>query len=168
MGEGVKLYNSRWVKSARPTTPSTSTGGYSAGDLIGTKMTFADVISADQGGGSIVGAIVVDLSKQNSALDLLLFGDDLDSGTGAGTTWATGDDAALDAADSDLATCIGHISIGTGDYSILNDNSIANVSTNLPFYISGKNLYGLVVARGTPTFASTDELEIRLLIERDA
>ena len=157
--EGSKLYNSRWVAEAHAYP---STVAYTAGDLMGTKLTFADVIQADYGGGEITSVTVVDLAKQLTAMDLLLF-DELSTGT----AWATGDNAALDVADADALNCIGKISIGTGDYSSLNDNAIATKSTSLPFYVRGRNLYGLLVTRGTPTFADTDDLTVKISIERD-
>lgn len=162
--EGSRLYNNRWMTEAHPYP---NTDAYGAGDLVGTKMEFADAIQADYGAGEIVSVVVVDKDKQSKALDLLIFTEDLAANTGAGTTWATGNNAALRVADSDAMNCIGKISVSTGNYSVLSDNSIAVTTTGLPFYIKGsRSLYGLVVSRGTPTY-STDGLLIRLGIERD-
>jgi hypothetical protein len=138
--------------------------------LIGTKITFEDVIQADYGGGAIVSALVINKMDQKPALDLLVFQEDLDSGTGAGTNWATGDDAALAVVSSDIVNCIGHISIGTGDYSDAGSCVVANVSANIPFSIKSRKLYGLLVARGAMdmTSGSTDDLIVGLGIERDA
>ena len=161
--EGSKLYNNRWVAEAHAYP---STVAYTAGDLVGTKLTFADVIQADYGGGEITSVTVVDLAKQLKAMDLIVFSEDLATGTGA-TNWSTGDNAALDVADSDALNCVGKISISTGDYASLNDSAIATKSASLPFYVRGRNLYGLLVTRGTPTFADTDDLTVKISIERD-
>jgi len=163
--EGSKLRNDRFGIKACPQPGSTV--AYTAGDLIGTKMTYDDVVPNDYGGGSIKSVTILDFNKQDKALDLLFFAEDLASGTGAGTNWATGDNAALDVASSDLVNCIGVVSIGTGDYSAFNDNGVATVETDIPFYVRGKNLYGLMVARGTPAFESASCLYTRIGIERD-
>ena len=167
LSEGTKFNNNRWVSSAHPHN-SISTGGYSAGDLIGTKMTFADVIPQDYGGGSLVSIQVIDKAKQSASMDLILFTEDLNSGTGAGTTWATGDDAALVVADSDLLNVAGVLSVGTGDYSIFSANSVAVASANVPFYLRSRNLYGLLVARGSGTFTSIDDIVVSIGVERDS
>ena len=143
----------------------TSTIAYGAGDLVGTKITFSDVITADQGGGSIKSLVLTDKSKQNSKLDLLLFDEEFSTGTG--TKWATGDNGALVVADSDAVNCIGIVNLATGDYSVLSANSIANTEVDIPFYLSGRHMFGLLVARGTPTYTSTVDLQLALGIERD-
>jgi len=162
--EGSRLHNNRWVTEAHPYPLSTT--AYAAGDLIGTKMTFPDVIQADYGGGEITNVTVIDKGKQLKALKLLIFEEDLGANTGVGTTWSTGDNATLRVADSDAVECAGVISIGTGDYTSLADNTIASKSASLPFYVKGRNLYGLLVSGGTGSYDS-DDIVIKLGIERD-
>ncbi len=165
-GEGNQVHANRWVIAARP---HNSTAAYGTADLVGTKMTFEDVIPEDYGGGSIRSVQVLDYSDQMAAVDLILFGDELASNTGAGTTWATGDNAALDIADSDALNIIGAVSIGTGDYHTFSDNAVAVKQVDIPFYIRGRNLYGLLVSRGAPTYGgSTDEIVVSIGVERDA
>lgn len=166
--EGTKLFGNRVLVQAH--AYNTAATGYAAGDLIGTKITFNDVIQADYGGGAIVSALVINKMDQKTAMDLLVFQEDLASGTGAGTNWSTGNDAALAIADSDIVNCIGHISIGTGDYSDGGECAVANVSANLPFSIKSRKLYGLLIARGAMdmTSGSTDDIIVGLGIERDA
>lgn len=166
--EGTKLYNNRALIFAH--AYNTAATGYAAGDLVGTKITFEDVIQTDYGGGAIISAVVTNKMDQKSALDLLVFQEDLDSGTGAGTNWSTGNDAALAVASSDIVNCIGHISIGTGDYSDAGACAVANVSANLPFSIKSRKLYGLLVARGAMdmTSGSTDDILVGIGVERDA
>lgn len=166
--EGTKSFGNRVLVQAH--AYNTTATGYAAGDLIGTKITFNDVIQADYGGGAIVSALVINKMDQKTAMDLLVFQEDLASGTGAGTNWATGNNAALAIADSDIVNCIGHISIGTGDYSDGGECAVANVSANLPFSIKSRKLYGLLVARGAMdmTSGSTDDIIVGLGIERDA
>ena len=170
-GERVRGFGNRWLVTAHVhNTVATSSGAtYAAGDLVGTKMTFEDVIPEDYGGGSIRSVRLIDYNDQMAAMDLLLFNDDITSGTGAGTNWATGDNVALDVADSDLTSLVAAISIGTGDYKSFADNAVAEVEVDIPFYMEGtRKLYGLLVARGTSAFASTDDLIVTIGVERDA
>ena len=166
--EGTKIYNNRVLVQAH--AYNTVATGYVAGDLVGTKITFNDVIQADYGGGAVISALVINKVDQKSVVDLLLFQEDMASGTGAGTNWATGNNAALAVASSDIVNCIGHISIGTGDYSDGGACAVANVSANLPFSIKSRKLYGLLVARGAinQTGGSTDDIIVGIGVERDA
>lgn len=169
-GEGTKGFGNRWLITAHAyNSYGTSSGAtYAAGDLVGTKMTFEDVIPEDYGGGAIRSVRLIDYNDQMAAMDLLLFGADLSSSTG-GSMWATGDNAALDLADTDLTSLVAAISIGTGDYKSFADNAVAEKEVDIPFYLEGtRKLYGLLVTRGTPAYASTDDLIITIGVERDA
>lgn len=165
--EGFKEHGNHVVVSAHA-YPSTG-AAYGAGDLVGTKMSFTDILVNDMGGAAIKSVQVVDKGKQVKALDLILFNENLASNTGAGTIWATGDNTALVVADSDLLNAVALVSVGTGDYSAFSANAIAVVTTDLPIYIrSGRGLYGLLVARGTPTYTSTDDLVVSLGVALDS
>ena len=165
-GEGRKANGNRWIIEAQPTL---STSAYDTGDLAGAKLTFEDVISEDYGGGAIVSMQVIDAAAQNAELHLILFDEDLNSGTGAGTNWATGDNVALSIASSDLANCVGVVDVSTGDYLAAAANSTAIKTHNVPFYLEGKRkLYGLLYVKGAPTYTASNALNIRLGIERDA
>lgn len=142
-----------------------STGGaYADGDLIGAKMTFTNIIREDIGGAVITSAQLIDASTQAAAVDLLLFNADLSTGTPGDT----GDNAAFDIDDADLANLIGIISFSTGDYSQFADNEIATVNDiNLLIQLEDvQDIYGALVSRGTPTYTSTDDLIVRLNFER--
>jgi len=161
MSEGVKRYANRTVVSDRPTTPST--GAYSANDLIGTLMEFDNVIQADMGGGLIHHVLVTDMANQTEALKILLFDTELSTGS----NWATGDASALTLDDDDVENCIGIVDVDSASFVSAANNAVASVEVHLPFYITGRKLYGLVQAVGTPTYAS-DDLIVRIGIERDA
>jgi len=144
---------------------SPSTTAYSAGDLVGGLITFEDVIEADYGGGLIVHSSIVDLAKQSAALKLMLFNGSLSTGTGTTLT----DNAAADIGDSDIKDkYIGHLTFTTGEYVVMNDNSAATNAEQIAFYLaSGRDLYGVLVTQGTPTYTSGEVITIKLGIETD-
>lgn len=142
-----------------------STGAaYADGDLIGAKMTFSNILRSDIGGAMVVSAEVLDASTNAAALDLLLFNADVSTAS----VYSSGDNAALAVAAADLANLVGVVSFSTGDYSQFADNEIAVVNNiGLGVYMpNGQDLYGVMVSRGTPTYTSTDDLTVRINIER--
>ena len=139
---------------------------YGAGDAVGTLMSFANAVRVAGGSGEIRALVLADKSKQSADLDLLLFG------ANPGGTTVT-DNGELTVADADLVACFGVIPILTESYLDLADNSLACVrDVGLAFKAaSGTTLYGVLVARGTPTgkpaFASTTDLVVRLAIAQN-
>lgn len=144
---------------------SPSTVAYDAGDLVGSLLTFEDVIEADYGGGLIVHASIVDLAKQSAALKLLLFNASISTGTGTTLT----DGSAADIGDSDIKDkYIGHLTFTTGEYVLLNDSSAATNAEQIAFYLpTGRDLYGVLVTQGTPTYTSGEVITVKLGIELD-
>lgn len=142
-------------------TVAVDTNAYSAGDFMGTGiLTIPD--SMYLGGGVLHTVTLVDLTKQNSAIDLLFF-------TTACTNTTFTNNSALDVHDTDILTFIGHVSIATTDYSSLNDNSVAtvrNIGLTLNAGSSTKSIYCAPVCRGTPTYAAS-ELRLKFAIIRE-
>jgi len=141
--------------------PVNGTAAYSAGDLVGTKMAFSGAARHSFGGAGLVKSVLVsDLAKQNAqALELVLF--DADP---SGTTFTDGD--ALDVADGDLPKIVGVVPLGTADAVGYNDSAVYSVrNVNVAYSIASRTLYGALVARGTPTYASTADLQVRLGVE---
>ena len=135
---------------------------YAAGDAIGTLLSFANAVRVSGGSGLIEAVVVADKAKQSAAMDLLL----LDANPG-GTTIT--DNAALTVADADLVKCVGVIPITAEDYHALVDNSVASIrNLGAAFQVaSGTTLYGVLVARGTPTFAGASDVVVRLAISQN-
>ena len=135
---------------------------YAAGDAVGTLLSFADAVRVVGGSGVIEAVIVADKAKQSAAMDLLLF----DANPG-GTTVT--DNAALTVADADLVKCIGVIPITAEDYHAIADNSVASLrNLGAAFKVAaGTTLYGVLVARGTPTYAGASDLVVRLAISQN-
>lgn len=164
--EGSKIHGNHVVRSAYPYPGSTA--DYAANDLIGTKMTFSDVVPADRGSGQIRSVTVIDLDGNVKAMDLFLFSSDLNTGIGA-TNWSTGDNVALAFADSDLLNCVGAVSISTGDYkATAATGAVAFKEVAIPFSIDSRTLYGLLKSKGAPAFSDSTKISIGIGIERDA
>lgn len=135
-------------------------GVYASGDVIGGKLTLSDVAKLSGGVGTIMSIAIADKAKQNAALDIVIFNGEPGSFT---------DQAPFDPSDADLLKMAGVISILASDYASFNDNSLATLAAiGLGFNVdSGDDLFAAVVSRGTPTYVSTSDLQIRLGVVQD-
>lgn len=141
-------------------TPTLDTNAYGSGDLVGTKMTF-DLSAFRAAGGNVVleSVLIRDLAKQSANLDLVLFSSDPTAST-------LTDNAAFDPHDTDLAAVVAVIPITT--HNAYNDNGISYarnlaIPLNLDVTDASLNLYGVLVARATPTYAASD-LRVNLTV----
>jgi hypothetical protein len=141
------------ITEAQVTPVLTVAAGYVAGDYVGTSatpMTFA----LDFWAGAIYSATLIDYALQSVACELWLFDT---------AVTPPNDSAAWSISDADAKTCIGVIPFSTYYASALNSVSPAP-SVGLAFQAQGtKAIYGCLVTRGAPTYASGD-LTIRLEI----
>jgi len=141
-------------------TPTVTAGAYSSGDAVGGLLEFENVCSAFQPDAEIVGAILIDKGNQAVLLHLVLFDR---------TFTATADNAAFDPTDADLANVIGMIHFVAADYEAFTDNAICHVesaqSDHVVLVDGGTSLFGQLFAESTPTYASTSDLTIKLLIK---
>lgn len=134
---------------------------YASGDVVGGLLEIR-VSGPMQGVGALLAAVILtDLAKQSIAIDLILFGENP-----SGSTFT--ENGAITIADADLPKYIGTVHVT--DYTAFADNSAATATpntpgSNLPISVvlppSG-SLYGVLVVRGAPTYASTSDLKLRL------
>jgi len=149
-----------WSVSQQPTI---STGAYAAGDALGGLLTFANAASVAGGGGLITKVVIIDEDQELTPIDLVLFDQ---------TFTATADNAPFDPSDADLANCIGYIDVAATDYADFVDNSVAAKSSGLrmpfPFKLTagGTSLFGQMVVRDAATYTATDDITIKIDIER--
>lgn len=140
-------------------TPTISNGAiYAAKDAVGGIMTFANAARSSGASIRIEAVQVVDKGQQMAALDLILF----DRNPGSGTFT---DNSPSDPTDGEMATVIAVIPIG--GYADLNDNSVADVPVGRAAVLNGTDLYGVLVARATPTYTSTGDLVVTITILQD-
>lgn len=141
-----------------------STSAYAAKDAVGGLLTFANAVRDTGGTGRIESLVLVDLASNFAELDLLLF----DRSPVADGTSTVTDNAVFDPVDNDLGFFIGHVPISRADYADLNDNAVASIpGIGLPIRCEATSLFGVLVARDTPTYASTGDLALTLAIAQD-
>ena len=140
-------------------TPTVSNGSiYAAKDAVGGVMTFANAARVSGEGGLLESVTIVDKGQQLATLDLVLF---------SATVSAT-DNAAFDPNDSDLANCVGVIPISGGDWADFNDNSVATrAGIGLAYVCAATSLFGVLVARSTPTYTSTSDIIVTIGVVPD-
>jgi len=142
-------------------TTSNSTQAYSSGDVVGGKMTFdLSAIRGDKGAIELDSVVIQDKSTQGADLDLVLFTEDISTGT------TLTDNSAFAPADADLANVAAVVSVTSHAAFSANGVSQAN-DLKKPIKFGGPNsdmtLYGVLVSRGTPTYSgSTNELTVNL------
>lgn len=139
-------------------TPTISTSIYAAKDAIGGLMTFANAASSSGGSGVIRSVTIEDNDQERADIDVVFF-----RATVAGTVT---DNAPFDPTDGDLANFVGFVPFGSGFYSDFNDNCAAFVATDLPYSLSGTDLFGVLVARSTPTYTATTDIVVTVHVER--
>lgn len=136
--------------------PAVSVTPYSTGDVIGSKMTFDGFgrLAGGTGMAQMVG--VHSKSAQTFACDLVLFHTDP-----AASTFTDNSPLAINVADFDKVLGVAHIT----DWTNLGTVSFAEVlSLAMPYKVAtgATSLYGVLVARSTPTLASTSDIKVTL------
>lgn len=140
-------------------TPVVDTAVNAAKDNLGGLLTFANAVRASGGTGQIRSLVVKDLAQQMAAMDLVLF---------SATIAAPTTNAVFDPTDAELDTCLGRIPVATGDWADFNGNSVATVrDIGLDLTLAGTSLFGALVSRGTPTYATASDLVVTLVIAQD-
>lgn len=140
-------------------TPVISTTAYAAKDAVGDLLQFASAARAPGGSIRIEAIQIVDKAQQMADLDLVLFDR---------TITAPTDNAVFDPTDAELANVIGVVPIGGGYYADFNDNAVAAVSgLGISAVLNGTDLFGVLVARSTPTYGTTSDLVVTVTIAQD-
>lgn len=141
-------------------TPTISTSpAYTAKDAVGGLMTFSNAVRASGGTGLLMAVQLVDKGNtpQDAALDLVLFDRSISAPT---------DNAIFAPSDTEAAQCVGVVQIGS--YSDFSVNSVCSIpNAGIEFVLNGTDLFGVLVARSTPTYTSTTDLVVTLTIAQD-
>lgn len=140
-------------------TPTITAGAYAAGDAVGGLLTFANAASVYKGDGRVTKVVISDKGAQKAALDLYLFDR---------TFTETADNAAWDPTDADILNQIGVIHILAAEYGQGADNAVSSTDCDLDFVLvsGGTSLFGQLVAVGTPTYASTSDIQVTITVNR--
>jgi hypothetical protein len=143
--------------SATPTI--TASSAYTSGNALGGLLTFSGIGMTDQM--TLAKVMIFDKANQKAATDLLLFNQ---------TFTATADKSAIAISNTDLLNMVGHVNLVAGDYATVGTGAIATHTFNsgLPILLGADpnmKLYGQLVTRGTPTYASTSDIIVKLNFE---
>lgn len=157
---GLPVTLSSDVTASVTVTPTvTASSAYTAGNEVGGLLAFANAVGTALGG--IVQSITVtSKSVQTTAFKLYLF-----SANPTNSTWTDKAAPAINAAD--LPSLLGVYTIGAAD-SGLGTMTVWNLDgVSKSFRSSTTSLYGVLVAIGTPTFASTSDVSVTVSALKD-
>ena len=153
-----------YTATAAPTITVSTSPAYSAGDLVGGKLTLASILRTSGGTGLLQSLLLRDTSNQKAALELIIFDSDPSS-----TTFT--DNAALSINAADVSKIIRRISIAASDYVTIGSIAVADVGpvSKVLKAASGVDLYACLVAAtgSTPTYASTSALSLTIGVLQD-
>lgn len=148
-------------------SPTADTSAYATGETIGGKLTFSNAIRDTRGTGYIISAALQDQAAQAVDLELVIFNQNPSA-----TTFT--DQAALDIADADIPKIAAPILFGSSARFAYADNGFKYLgSLTLPVEatdssgLPSSTLYGVIVSRGTPTFAASTDLKAIICISGD-
>ena len=137
---------------------------YSSGDVMGAANTITDAATDTKGVVKLDSLVVLDKANQKAALDIIFFDEAPAASFGA-------DNAAYALNDSDLSKVVGRVSVATGDYVSSSTNNaeatLKNIELTMQARAGVKDLYCVVVSRGTPTYGSASDLLIKLALEQE-
>jgi hypothetical protein len=141
-------------------TPTVTAGAYSAGDAVGGLLTFANAARTSGDGGVIKDVLIIDDAGQDAELELWLF---------KVTFTAMSDNAAWAPSEADLENCIGVVSTQTSDrgWMAAGTPSVCDIEVGSRYDLTGTSLFGQLVTRGTPTFAATDDVTVKVMLLQD-
>jgi hypothetical protein len=142
-----------------PVTPTVTAGAYTAGDVVGGLLEFANAARANGVGGLVVGVSIIDDAGQDSEMELWLFNAQPD---------AIADNAPFAPTEADLHDLAGILSTADGSWRSAGTPSACYVSEYLRYDpISGTSIYGFLVDRTGGTLANTDDITVILHVLQD-
>ena len=125
-------------------------------------MGFDGAVLAGRTAGTITKVVIVDDADQEAPIDIVFFSEPFA---------ATADNAPFDPTDADMQNCLGYIDVAATDYASFTDNGVATKTSGLrmPFDfvlpVNGR-LYAQKVIRDAATYVATDDLTIKITVER--
>lgn len=145
-----------------PTIAVSTTPAYSIGDCVGGKITLSSALRAAGKGAILQSLFLRDTSNQRAGLELLIFNADPSAST-------LTDNAAVAIHANDVGKVIRRISIAASDYITIDSKAWADLSPGgrALHAASGVDLYAALVTTGTPTYALTTAIGLRLGVMQD-
>lgn len=142
-------------------TPTTTNGAYSAEDVIGGLLTFANAARVSAGSGQIAAITIMCKSPLTTAtvpaLELAFFNQ---------TFTNIADNGVWGPSDADMANCIGTIPIAA--WNVTSNNCIATrFGLNFPYTLTGTSLFAQLITHTAVTLTSTSDIIIGIQVWRD-
>jgi hypothetical protein len=159
----AKIQKGGAVSRVLSSTPTITAGAYSANDLVGGKISLtpaARLVSLPSNiipTATIINVILTDKSTQASNTDVIFW-----SADPSATTFT--DNAALTVADADLLNIIGIVTVNSWTTFAANSVGTTTSAVTFPYQLASEasTLYASLITRGTPTYASTSDLTLRV------
>ena len=153
----VAVYTSTSFVQVQPTvTATTYTTGYQVGGL----MTFANALRAPTLSGVLQSISIVSKSVQTNTYAFYLF-----KNNPTNTTWTNNTAPSINAADLPYLVGVYSIPAGSSGLGTMTLSVLDNIGQGVVGI--GTELYGVLVATGTPTYASTSDLYVNLSVLKD-
>jgi hypothetical protein len=138
--------------------PTVTAGAYSAKDAVGGLLTFANAARVSAGGGILKNVVMIDDNGQDAALELWLF---------KVTFTAMVDNAGWAPSEADLENLICVVNSTDGTWLDAGTPSANIIECSQRYDLTGTSMFGQLVTRGTPTFAATDDVTVKIALLRD-
>ena len=138
--------------------PTITAGAYSAGDAVGGLLTFENAALVSGAGGFVTDMQLIDDAGQDAELELWLFDQ---------TFTAMADNAAWAPSEADLENLIALITTDDGAWFAAGTPSVARVECLQRYALAATSLFGQLVTRGTPTYAATDDITVKIGVSQD-
>lgn len=139
-----------------------TTPAYSAGDCVGGLLTISNAVRVSGGTAVLQSLFLRDTSNQKAALTLLIF-----NANPSASTFT--DNVALAIHANDIDKIIRCINIAAADYTTVDSKAFVDLSPGgrVLKAASGTSLYAALLTSGTPTYAATTALLLRLGLLQD-
>ena len=139
-------------------TPTITAGLYSAGDAVGGLLTFAGAARVATYGGVLKNVLIFDDAGQDASMELWLFSE---------TFVAMADNAPWAPSEADLRNLVAIIPTSDGAWFAAGTPSVARVEVSQYYKCAATSLFGQLVTRGTPTYAATDDISVKIEVLLD-
>lgn len=147
------------VSDTAVTPTITASSAYTAGDIVGGKLTFSNVFGPAFSG-TLTDILVKSKSVQTTGYTLFLF-----SQNPTATTWTNKTQPAINAAD--LPFLLGAFALGAANSGLGTETTNQTDAINAIIRSVDQNLYGILTCVATPTYGSTSDLTISIRVRKD-
>lgn len=151
--DGAAYVDQRAKHYRQAVTPVISTTVYAAKDAVGGLMEWTSAARFSGGSLRLDAIEIVDKDQLYPNLDLILFDRSITAPT---------DNAVFAPTDTEASQIVAAIAIGKGGSYDFSTNGVYEVPVGKTLSLNGTSVFGVLVARDTPTFLSTSSLVVAL------